>query len=58
MGNRRGEDISDVDPFRFEDLVKEALDQHYDPGAVRKIGGRKDRWIDLLLFESTDSVIV
>lgn len=56
---RREESISDIDPFRFEDLVKAALEQKFGAGEVRKIGGRKDRGIDLILFESSaDPVIV
>ena len=55
---RHRESISDIDPYRFEDLVKAALAEKLGAGEVRKIGGRKDRGIDLLLYEGSGDPIV
>lgn len=47
--SKRPEYLASVDPFLFEDLIRSVFEQCYPDCEVVKIGGRKDRGIDILL---------
>ncbi|NIJ64204.1 hypothetical protein FHR20_001135 [Sphingomonas leidyi] len=51
---RHNQSISEVDPFRFEDLIAQFLKERFGPTQVRKVGGRKDMGIDMLVAQAGD----
>lgn len=55
---RDNQSISEIDPYRFEDLVASCLENIFGKNEVRKIGGRADRGIDILISESAGEKII
>lgn len=45
--SRNPHKLARFDPYRFEDLVTDCLRDHFGDGEVIKLGGRKDRGIDI-----------
>lgn len=50
--------ISEIDPFRFEDLLTSCLKNVYGENEVRKIGSRVDRGIDIIISENSKETII
>jgi hypothetical protein len=50
--------ISHVDPFKFEDIIAQSLRDRGVYAEVRKIGGRGDRGIDILLVDQEGEPIL
>jgi hypothetical protein len=55
---RHPDNLARFDPFRFEDLMVSCLRDYFGDGDVVKVGGRKDRGIDIVAYRATGETVL
>jgi hypothetical protein len=55
---RHNQAVTEIDPFKFEHLVRDCLRNRYPECEVRLVGGRKDRGVDIYLARSNTNPVL